>query len=412
MEPVTPDGAPDWPPHTPRRLPWQQRTPRGPKGDRMMREITVNLPPYIADLDYDASRPLSAMVNASAGNLGNLDLAHGRTLAALGHLQLRSEAIDSSKIEDIDAGLADYGRALLGERASSSARSMAAATTAMTRMIADADATRRISPEAVLRAHRELFRFNPDEQERAGRFRSTQNWVGGSDYSPRDALWVPPPPETVPSYLDDLFAFCNRDDLPPLVQAGIAHAQFESIHPFIDGNGRIGRALIPAILRRRRAARHLTVPIASALVAHRERYFAALAAYRRGHAEAMIALLARSASIAVAESWTAVDAINRLRDEWQQRVDVRSGTPTYRLMDLLTEEPLINLDLVVTRLRLPEESATEAITQLVGAAVLERVPRSRRAPVWVAQQVLAELDALSARTQGASRRFVEPAVSP
>ena len=80
--------------------------------------------------------------------------------------------------------------------------------------------------------------------------RTVQNWIGGSDYSPRDALYVPPPPDTVHAYMNDLTEFANRTDIPVLIQAAIAHAQFESIHPFTDGNGRIGRALINTIFRR------------------------------------------------------------------------------------------------------------------------------------------------------------------
>ena len=90
-----------------------------------------------------------------------------------------------------------------------------------------------------------------------------QNWIGGSDYTPIDALYVPPPPDLVPDLMDDLLVFANRTDLPILAQAAIAHAQFESIHPFTDGNGRIGRALISAILRRRGLTRRITVPLAS-----------------------------------------------------------------------------------------------------------------------------------------------------
>ncbi|MGC4003710.1 MAG: Fic family protein [Pirellulales bacterium] len=406
-DPDPPALAADWPPHVQEVRPYRQRISRGARADRNLREVVVNLPPRIRDLDFPAERSVTAMVTTSAGDIGHLDLVHGRTLAALGHLQLRAESIDSSKIEDIDAGLADYGRAMLGVGAGSSARSMAAATMALTRMIDVATSTRRITPDAVLQAHRELFRFNPDEQERAGRFRVVQNWVGGSDYSPRNALWVPPPPELVPDYLDDLFAFANRDDLPALVQAAIAHAQFESIHPFVDGNGRIGRALIHAILRRRRAARHLIVPVASALVAHRERYFAALGAYRRGHAAPIVTLLARSANVATTESWRAVDAIVAVRQGWDELVGARPGTPVYRLLDLLTEEPMVNAALVERHLRLPPEGVRDAIGALTGAGVLSLARGSRRSPVWLAKAILAELDALSARIQDTSRRLGE-----
>ena len=108
------------------------------------------------------------------------------------------------------------------------------------------------------------MRDDPGESAYAGRLRDMQNWIGGSDHSPRGALYVPPPPETVADYLADLLDYANRDDVPTLVQAAIAHAQFESIHPFTDGNGRIGRALINTVLRRRGATTRVVIPLASA----------------------------------------------------------------------------------------------------------------------------------------------------
>lgn len=395
----------DWQPHTTEVRPWRQKVRRGPRADRLTTEITVWLPPMIRDLDFAMDRPVAAMCSASAGGLSNLDLVHGRTLKALNHLQLRTESIDSSKIENVDASLADYGRALLGVGANSSATSMASATAALTRMITDAEQTHQIRAEAISRAHHDLMRRNPDEAHRAGQFRTTQNWVGGSDYSPRGALHVPPPPETVPAYLEDLFAYANRDDVPPIVQAAIVHAQFESIHPFIDGNGRIGRTLIHAVLRRRRTTRHLTVPLASGLVSHRDTYFEALNDYRRGHAQTMVAMLAAAVSNATTESWRTAEDLTEIRSDWQRKVGgTRPGTLRHRLLDLLTEEPIINVDLVVDRIDADAEEVKETIKELLAAGVLTKAPRSRRAPVWLAEDILREVHDLSLRIQAKSRK--------
>ncbi|OIJ28326.1 Fic family protein [Nocardioides luteus] len=394
----------DWPPHTYVTRPYRQRIPRGPRVDRLLREVTVALPPHIADLDLALERPVAAMTTASAGALRHLDLVHGRTLDGLNHLQLRTEAIDSSKIEHVEASLADYGRALLGIGANSSATSMASATKAMARLIRDADSTRKITSDAILRAHQDLFARHPDEAATAGRFRTVQNWVGGSDYAPRDTLHVPPPPETVVDYIEDLVSFANRDDLSPIAQAAIVHAQFESIHPFIDGNGRIGRALIHAVLRRRRASRHLTVPIASALVAHRDRYFAALNDYRAGTAATIIAMLAASTTIATTESWKTAETLESIRQGWGEAAGgPRPGSAAYRLLDFLTEEPILNVELVTTSLGLEDVPGT--IEGLERAGVLTRIKRTRRSPVWVAPAVLAEVEDLSARIQHQARQL-------
>ena len=95
----------------------------------------------------------------------------------------------------------------------------------------------------------------------AGEVRDAQNWIGGNDYNPCGADYVPPPAEEVAPLLDDLCAFANDDLLPPLLQAAAAHAQFETIHPFEDGNGRTGRALVQVILRRRGLAPAFVPPV-------------------------------------------------------------------------------------------------------------------------------------------------------
>lgn len=397
-------GGGDWPPHTEEVRPYRQRIPRGPRGDRLLREVTVALPPMIRDLDYAADRPLAAMVTASAGDLNHLDLVHGRTLRALNHMLLRTESVASSKIENLEADLTDYGRALLGARANATGVSVASATGALGRMIDDADSTREIRSEAILRAHKELFRRNPDEQHRAGRYREVQNWIGGSDYAPTNALYVPPPPETVRAYLEDLFAFANRDDMPALVQAAIVHAQFESIHPFIDGNGRIGRTLIHAVLRRRRITRHLTAPIAAALVAHRDRYFDALEDYRHGNAVTLVAMLASATHLATSESWQTADNLLAIRSEWHAGLpEAKAGTTLFRLMDSLTEHPIVNTGVVRDLFGVDEATARTAIDRLERAGILNRLSRTRTAPIWVAPEVLHEVGDLNDRIARTSR---------
>lgn len=371
-----------------------------------MDHITVTLPPMIRDLDYRMDRPLAAMTTAALGNLTSLDLVHGRTLEALNHLQLRTEAIDSSKIENVEASLIDYGKALLGIGANASAISMAAATQAMERLIDDAKVNREIRMEAILDAHRALMARDHDEADRAGRFRTVQNWIGGSNYSPLGAMHVPPPPDTVPAYLEDLFAFANRDDLPILPQAAIVHAQFESIHPFIDGNGRIGRALIHAVLRRRRATRHLVVPIASALVAHRERYFEALNDYKAGYAGTLVAMLSTATSVATSEARATAATLIDIRERWAQATGgTRPGTTLHRTLDLLPEEPIVNAAVIASRVGTDEADALAAIEALVVAGVLTQAPKSRKAPVWLASDILTEVEALRQRIQASGKRL-------
>ena len=404
----------DWEPHARVVVPWRQTVARGPRADRLLREVEVRVPPRIGALAYRVDRPLAASMENALSGLRQLDGSHGRRLKALNQLLLRTESVASSKIENIEASLSDYGKAVLGARANASAVSMAAATEALNRIVTVADRSGSIEQETLREAHAVLFRSSVDQQHNAGRFRTVQNWIGGSDYTPRNALYVPPPPERVPGLLDDLFAFASRDDLPVLVQAAVLHAQFESIHPFVDGNGRIGRTLIHAVLRRRRVTRHLTVPVASGLVAHREKYFDALGDYREGFAQPIVAMLTSAVIIATHESRRTATNLHEIRTEWVDRLGpVVGGSAVDRVARSLPEVPTVTVAELASRLELPLDQVAEAVERLesveilapAGRGLLDRARRDDKARggVWAATDILDELADLNDRIVAVSR---------
>jgi Fic/DOC family len=209
-------------------------------------EIAVLSPvvPFeVADLSADAETAIRALnERASVGGL-----------EAIGPLLLRSEAEASSRIEGYDVSSLNLARALIDPRAArGSARIVAANVSAMEEAIAIGDRTKPVTVADLLAIHAVLMAG--DERARPGRLREEQNWIGGRLGNPSDAAFVPPPEDLVLPLLEDLVAFVARDDLPAVAQAAVAHAQFETIHPFIDGNGRVGRALIHVVLRRRGVA--------------------------------------------------------------------------------------------------------------------------------------------------------------
>src|SRR5262249_22623649 len=133
----------------------------------------------------------------------------------------------------------------------------------------------------------------------AGQFRTQQNWIGGRSDSPRDAAHVPPPPERVRPPQSDPVAFVNRDAPPSLAQAAIAHAQCETIHPFADGNGRVGRCLIHTVLARRQLATRMLVPVSLVLAAYGDHYIQGLVDYREDHIDQWCGTFASAARLAV-----------------------------------------------------------------------------------------------------------------
>jgi Fic family protein len=393
-----------WPPHKHETRPWRQTQRGGGREDRMLREVVVSLPPMIADRSAPVDAALAADLESAMREITALDGAHGVDLGALGVLLLRTESVASSKIEYIDASLDDYARALHGIKTNSSAASMVAGTQALDAMIAEVERTQQIAVSTITAARAALMRDVPGERDYAGRLRDMQNWIGGSDHSPRGALYVPPPPETVAEYVDDLIAFANRNDLPVLVQAAIAHAQFESIHPFTDGNGRIGRALINAILRHRGATNHVVVPLASALVAHRDRYFDLLNSYRDGNVRPLMASFADASRIAAVESRTTASRLAAIPSEWQEMVGhVRNGSAAAKLLTVLASHPVMSAEDACAVIDSPASSVYAAIERLRNAGVLRPLTQRKRNQVWGAGLVLDELDDLGVRIGRAAR---------
>jgi Fic family protein len=393
----------DWPPHQPRKVAWAQAYRSGPREDRMLRSITVHLPPHIAAVPLTLDGRTMASMEAAAREITALDREQSAELGVLGATLLRTESVASSKIERIEASGDDYARALHGNRSNTAATSMAAATTAVEALIAAATHAA-IDADSILRSHEALMRHDPAERAYAGRFRDVQNWIGGSDHSPRNAVYVPPPPGDVPDYVADLVAFCNRTDLPAMAQAALAHAQFESIHPFTDGNGRVGRALINAVLRRREVTRHVVVPIASALVAHRDRYFDLLDDYRDGNASAIIGAFSEAAHVSAAESRQTADRLARLPQEWREAIGrVRRGSATDRLLAWATQVAAFTAEEAHEAIGGPLSSTYSAIERMVAAEIVRPLTDRRRNQVWGVAAVLDELDDLGARIARGAR---------
>lgn len=394
-----------WPPHRQEPRNWSQAHRGGTREDRTLRSIVVSLPPLIADRTVALDSETAADLEGATSEITKLDGTSADDLSALGTLLLRTESVASSKIEQIEANVDDYARALHGVRANSSAVAMAAATSALEAMIGTVGSRAPIRLSAITSAHAALMRDDPSESSATGELRTVQNWIGGSDFSPRGALYVPPPPETVQAYMNDLVTFANRNDMPVLLQAAIAHAQFESIHPFTDGNGRIGRALVNTILRRRGTTTRVVVPLASALVARRDDYFDVLGRYRSGDLVPLLSTFLRSARIASTESVVTAQRLHEIPSLWRELTGpVRRGSAVAKILDLLPSSPILSSDDAVALIDAPRSSVFDAISRLRDAEVLRGLTDRKRDQIWGAGLVLDELEDLGVRIATAVRR--------
>jgi len=399
---VSPDpvDAP-WPTHGVETLPWRQQQRGGTRADRMVSSVDASIPPMIAGMDYVPPMATIVMSEEALLAVAQADTDAEGHSAAMSRFMMRTESVASSKIERITADAVDYARALAGNRSNSSAMSMVAASRALHSLVTIVGDRGRFELEDLLEAHHALMQDDVQEASYAGRLRDMQNWIGGSDFSPRDALHVPPAPERVPALMEDLLAYLNRTDVPVLTQAAIGHAQFESIHAFADGNGRIGRALVSAVFRRRGVTRNAVVPLASGLLAEREDYFASLGAYRRGNPVVLTDLFARSAQAAATCSRASIARIKALPDEWMAEMQPRAGSVIQTLIPAFYDHPVMTAAELEQRSSASAQATYTAIERLAGAGLVTEITGRKRDRVWVASELLAELDELDRRIQAA-----------
>jgi Fic family protein len=374
------------PPHDHETLPWRSSTGRRTE----IAEYDASVPPFIADLPFVGSKDVLEAARQAQVDVGVLEQSYAGQVATLEPFLLRTEAIASSRIEEELTTVDQLARAQYGIPAPRTARTVKGAIDGLDLLVTRARDGVRL--DDILAAHEPLMADDVEEKWYAGRLRHVQNWIGGSNRSPLGALHVPPHPERVPELMDDLVAYMARTDHDPVLQGAIAHAQFETIHPFTDGNGRVGRSLINAVWRYRGMTRQMAVPVASAIVADREHYFDLVNAYRTGDVESFAAFLADSTSRAAQEASVSAQRLLDLPRQWHDRVRPRARSTAALLLPLLPQRPVVDARDVMTMTGASQAAAYTAIERLVDAEVLRRITDSRRDMTWAAGEVLDEAD--------------------
>ena len=272
-----------------------------------------------------------------------------------------------------------------------------------------------VTVDTLLETHR-LLMAGGRLEEHGGHLRTVQNWIGGSGYNPCSAAFVPPPPEYVPELLEDLCDFCNDDSLPALAQAALAHAQFETIHPFVDGNGRAGRALIHLALRRRGLGVWVLPPVSLLLATWSQDYIEGLTCTRYvgepDSAEAQeglnrwIALFAAACGRAVEDASDFEERVKALQSSWRDRVGrVRSDSTVGLLIDALPAAPVLTTTTAAELVGRSFQAANQAIGRLVEAGALVQVNVGRRNRAFEAPELVDAFTAFERRLASPRGRY-------
>lgn len=308
------------------------------------------------------------------------------SLEGLGRQLLRSEALASSQIEGLSIPHRKLAEADLADRADPhKAAEILGAIRAMESAMEIGERADPFDVDAIAKLHAELSTVPPLDRI-AGQIREGASWIGGPD--PPAAEYVGPPAEEVEPLLVDLCDFVNRDDVSPVTQAAIAHAQFESIHPFGDGNGRVGRCLIHVIFHRRGLAPHYVPPISLVMGANKGAYIAGLEGYRAGRLDEWVAYFARAVEVAAAKAGEFSAAVAALQEEWRERVrPVRRDSAVLPLIDLLPEYPVITAAVAERRIDRTRPATLAALSRLAEVGALKRHRNQKLGDSWEAREL-------------------------
>ncbi len=353
------------------------------------------VPAPIVDLSISLPGDVSTVVSEAETAIARLNSKDDPALVPLARLLLRTESIASSKVEGMQVDARALARAEVahdsGSRVGTNAAEVLANIDAMQFAIEHASASHDIVPEDLAAIHRVLLERAPSRSI-AGHFRDKQNWIGGNDYNPCGADFVPPPPQEIAMLINDLCNFCNKDELPPLVQAAIAHAQFETIHPFDDGNGRAGRALVQVLLRRRGLAPAFVPPISVALARERSRYIRGLTLFREDRLAEWLGIFAAATAQAATLAARYVDLVAELQGRWRKQLrnttSPRADAAAWAIIDVLPAHPVLTVPVAAAATRRTKPAANHAVLELVNAGVISPVSESRRNRAWEAVGLL------------------------
>ena len=372
---------------TPHRLVRQTWVPDlsalGPRAARRTRTFDAYVPEPIADQGWLASSALAEALALAERACTELEAHTARVgLDTVARQLLRAESVASSRIEGFVLSNRRLAKASVVPEHDVTARSVLGNVAAVERAYAWAAGDGPFMVATFTDLHRILFSGTRDERL-GGEIRTRQNWIGGDASSPQDAEFVPPPAENVEGLVADLAEFCNRTDLPPILQAAIGHAHFETIHPFMDGNGRAGRALIGMLLIRRGVCRHVVPPVSLVLAGRADRYVQGLTSYRVADPADWFEFFAGAVTAAATSAARLAAAVRELQERWLGRAGTpRASSAPRRLIEALPTHPVLTLGSAVEITGRSDEACRLALNRLTDAGVLRETTAGRRNRVW------------------------------
>ena len=348
----------------------------------------VAVPASIAALPVEIPAQLARRASEVEVFIARFDQAQAARDWPLPALLLRSESSSSSQIERLTSSVRNVALAELTDKAPANALFVAGNVAAMREALGQSGD---IGIGSICAIHDVLMKGTRE----APGLRKEQVWIGGSPYSPHGATFVPPHADRVRPCLEDLVAFGAREDVPPVAKAAIFHAQFETIHPFTDGNGRTGRTLLHRMLASDEVLLHTMLPVSAGLLHDVERYMDALDAYHAGAIEPMIECLADALELAVVIGSRIASDVDEVLAGWAIENTDRAGSASHRLPALLVEQPVVDVAFVASRLGITDRAARNLVEVACERGILAKMGNAKRGAFYQAPDLIAVLEEAS-----------------
>ena len=314
---------------------------------------------------------------------------------------VRKEAVLSSRIEGTQATLGELLAAEAGaavERSPDDLREVGNYVIALEYSLERLE-TLPVSLRLVRELHEHLMRGVRGDVSTPGEFRRSQNWIGPPGCTLNEATYVPPPAAEVMPCLGAWERFLHDESLPPLVHAAIAHSHFEAIHPFLDGNGRVGRLLITLLLVARGILPSPLLYLSAYFEATRDQYYAhLLAVTERGAWEEWLSYFLRGVVLQSDDALQRIERLDDLLAGWRRELAGSRSRLPERALDLFAENPFWTVGGIAERLEVAFTTAQRSINRLEAAGIVSRVGEGRRNRVYCAEALLTILEEPSALT--------------
>lgn len=358
------------------------------KKSKILSSYESSLPNMISDIDVQLSSELESQLTDLLINMSRFDSVQNEKGYTFPTVLLRSESAASSQIENLTSSIRNIALAELSEKTPQNAKLIAKNVEAMREALNESNP---ISILTICEIHKKLM----EPLDYAGMIREQAVWIGGTSISPHGAIFVPPHYSHLDNYLNDLVLYAHRIDINPIVKAAIMHAQFETIHPFIDGNGRAGRVLLHKSLKDDNVLQTVALPISAGLLNDTDNYMKALLSYQNGDPTLIIEQVAEALELSLVIGDKVSRDISTVISTWEQLIDEKRSSSIWNLLYLLIDQPVVNSAFVSEKMEITLRGANKLISRAIDYGILRRIGNEHRGIFYQADAIIEIMDSIS-----------------